>query len=424
MFCHDWEKTRSCQTVISALYVVTREGVPVLIRFLLAAVLVGSFATANASPLRDAFEAAVALSPELRTLEAQRAVIDARRRGANALTPGAPSVGLGYTDDRFTQNRGFREAELELGVPVWLPGQSRAQRGLADAEGQRLGAQIAAQRMIIAAEVRDAYWAWAAADAALAAARARTSSTSALTRDVARQARAGQVSRADELLATADARESEGALREAEAAVREAQLAFRALTGQNPAAGWQEALRDGAAPVDHPRVVAAKLGLDVARAGIRIAEVEDRDSPEIGAFMRQERDDRDSGWDTRFGVRVRIPLGHPPRNAERRATAQGELTTATAEASAIERLVATERERARAGLADARAGARLADQRYAALAEAASLGERAFRDGQATLAETLRVRTIVVAADAERRRAQVALRQAISRYNQAIGVEP
>jgi outer membrane protein TolC len=123
-------------------------------------------------------------------------------------------------------------------------------------------------------------------------------------------------------------------------------------------------------------------------------------------------------------VRVRIPFAHPPRNAERRATAQGELTTASAEAAAAERLVAAERDRARAALADARAGARVAEQRHAALAEAASLGERAFRDGQATLAETLRIRTIVAGADAERRRAQVALRQAISRYNQAIGVEP
>jgi cobalt-zinc-cadmium efflux system outer membrane protein len=400
------------------------EGISVLIRLVLSAILAGSAMSAHAEPLRDAFEAAAALSPEMRTLEAQRAATDARLRGANALTPGAPSVGLGYTTDRFTQNRGFREAEVEVGVPIWLPGQSRAQRGLADAEGTRLAAQIAARRLVIAAEVRDAYWAWAAADAALAAARARTASTAALTRDVARQARAGQVSRAEELLATADARESEGALREAEAAVREAQLAFRALTGRSAAPGWQESLRDGGAPSEHPRVVAARLGLDVARAGIRIAEVEDRESPEIGAFMRQERDDRDSGWDTRFGVRVRIPFAHPPRNAERRATAQGELTTASAEAAAAERLVAAERDRARAALADARAGARVAEQRHAALAEAASLGERAFRDGQATLAETLRIRTIVAGADAERRRAQVALRQAISRYNQAIGVEP
>lgn len=395
-----------------------------LIRFILAAVLAGGIATAHASPLRDAFEAAAALNPELRTLEAQRAAIDARLRGANALTPGAPNVGLGYTTDRFTQNRGFREAELEVGVPVWLPGQSRAQRGLADAEGQRLAAQIAARRLAIAAEVRDAYWTWAAAEAALAAARTRTASTAALTRDVTRQARAGQVSRAEELLATADARESEGALREAEAAVREARIAFRALTGRDPAPGSQEVLRDGPAPAEHPRIVAARLGLDVARAGIRIAEVEDRESPEIAAFMRQERDDRDSGWDTRFGVRVRIPFAHPPRNAERRATAQGELTTATAEAGAVDRLVAAERDRARAALADARAAARLADQRHAALAEAAGLGERAFRDGQTTLAETLRLRTSLAGADADRRRMQVAVRQAISRYNQAIGVEP
>ena len=66
---------------------------------------------------------------------------------------------------------------------------------------------------------------------------------------------------------------------------------------------------------------------------------------------------------------------------------------------------------ARAALADARAAARLADQRHAALAEAAGLGERAFRDGQTTLAETLPRRTSLAGADADRRRMQVAVRQ-------------
>lgn len=400
------------------------EGASVLVRFILAALVAVGVASAQASPLSEAFEAAAALSSELQNLEAQRASIDARLRGANSLTPGAPSVGLGYTSDRFTQNRGFREAELEVGVPMWLPGQSRAQRGLADAEGARLSAQIAARRLIIASEVRDAYWSWADADVALAAARARTAGTAALTRDVTRRARAGQISRAEELLASAEARESEGALREAEAAVRDAQLAFHALTGRNPAPGWQEGLRDGATPAEHPRVTVARLGLDVARAGIRIAEVEDRESPEISVFMRQERDDRFSGWDSRFGVRVRIPFGHPPRNAERRATAQGELTTAAAEANAAERQVVAERDRAHAALADARAGVRVAEQRHAALAEVAALGERAFRDGQATLVETLQIRAIFLASDSELRRSKIRLLQAISRYNQAIGVEP
>lgn len=393
-------------------------------RLAIAALLLAATLPANANSLREAFESAVALNPELRSLEAQKAVVAARHRGADALTPGAPSVGLGYTSDRFTQNRGFKEAEVELGVPIWLPGQARAQRGLADAESRRLAAQIAARRLVVAGEVRDAYWAWAMAEAGLAAARARAGASGALARDVARQASGGQLSRAEDLLAGADAREGEAGLREAEAALRDARLAFRTLTGRDPLPNWRDDVRESEAPAEHPRLAAAKLGIDVARAGARVAIVEDRESPELGVFMRQEQDERGAGWDTRLGVRVRIPFAHPPRNAERRAVANGELTTATAETGAAERALSAERERTREALADARAAARLTEQRYGALAQAAGLGERARREGQIGLAETLRSRASLAAADATRRQAQVALRQAASRYNQALGVEP
>lgn len=397
---------------------------PVLHRLAFAVLLLAGALPANANSLRDAFEAAVALNPELRGLEAQKAVIEARHRGANALTPGAPSVGLGYTSDRFTQNRGFKEAEVEFGMPVWLPGQARAQQGLADAESRRLGAQIAARRLVVAGEVRDAYWAWAMAEAVLTAARARAGASGALARDVARQARGGQLSRAEDLLAGAGAREDEVGLREAEAILRDARLAFRALTGRDPLPGWRDDVREAEAPAEHPRLTAARLGIDVARAGARVTTVEDRESPEVGIFMRQEESERGGGWDTRLGVRVRIPFAHPPRNAERRAAANGELATATAETGAAERALSAERDRARAALADARLAVRLTEQRYSALAQAAGLGERALREGQASLAETLRSRAGVAAADAARRQAQVALRQAASRYNQALGVEP
>ncbi len=361
------------------------------------------------------------LSAELRSLDARRAEIDARMRRANALTPGAPSVGVGYTTDRLTHNRGYQEIEVELAVPVWLPGQARAQRGLAATETRRLAAQISAQRLMLAGEVREAYWAWAAADAAVAAAHARSSSATALAQDAGRQARGGQVPLADSLIATADARESASALREAQATLRDSRLAFRALTGREPAAGWAEVPRDGDAPPQHPRIVAAQLGIDIGRANLRIAQVEDRDNPEIGVFGRQERDNRDSGWDARVGVRVRFPFAHPPRR--RRAAAQGEIMTATAEACPPTH-PAAERERSRSALADTRAAAELAEQRFRALHQAASLGERAFRQGQATLADALRLRALLAAADAERRRTDVARRHAVSRYNQAIGVEP
>lgn len=391
---------------------------------LVALALIAATTTGHAASLREAFDAAIARDAELRSLEAQRAVIEARLRGADALTPGAPTVSLGYTSDRPSRSRGFQEAELEFAVPVWLPGQSRVQKTAADAQARQLAARLAARRLDLAGEVRETYWAWESAAASATAIRARVSAARGLSGDAARQARAGQVAVGDALLARADARESEGLLREAEATLRDARLAFRTLTGIDPAPGWQEVPREDAAVADHPRLVAARLGLDVARAGVRLAEVEDRDSPEVGLFVRQERDDRETPWDTRFGVRVRIPFAHPPRNAERRATAEAEVSSGSAEHATAERRIVAERTRARAALTDARAQAITAEQRYRAVAGAAGLSERARQQGQVSLAETLRLRNQLAAADADRRRSDVALRQSISRLNQALGAEP
>ena len=394
-----------------------------LLRELVCTVLLVVSLPATAAGLREAFEAAVSLNPEVTTLQGQRAEIEARRGGADSLLPGPASVGAGYLTDELTEKDGYGDLEVELGAPVWLPGQARAQRALADAELARLAAEIAQARLAVAAEVREAYWAWALADASLQAARSAAEAAASLARDSDRQLRAGQIAPVDDLLASADARQAEVGQREAELALRKAAIAFRALTGSEPPRDVEEPLRP-VAEARHPRIEAARLEQDVGRASLRLADAENRESPEIALVYQRERDASGEPWDDRVGIRLRFPFAYASRNAERRAAALNEAGTAAAEQVAAERAIAGELETARAVLEGARTAQGLAEQRYTVLAEAAALADQALASGQASLLETLRLRASLASADAGRRRAAVALRQAISRINQAQGYEP
>lgn len=66
-----------------------------LLLVLAGALGLGATAPASAAGIREGFQGALALSADLRALEAQRPVVDARRARADALLPLAPSVGGG-----------------------------------------------------------------------------------------------------------------------------------------------------------------------------------------------------------------------------------------------------------------------------------------------------------------------------------------
>ena len=81
-----------------------------------------SAADAQTNPsLREAVQAAWALSPQARALQNRQAELDARDRAAASLIAGPPSVGLAHRNDRVGRNGGLREYEFEVAAPYGQP---------------------------------------------------------------------------------------------------------------------------------------------------------------------------------------------------------------------------------------------------------------------------------------------------------------
>ena len=379
----------------------------------------------HAGEMREVLESAWSKNAEIATLEARRAEIMARKRAAGRLTPGPPSLGVGHLNDYATGDDGYREYDVELGTPLWLPGEGTARRTLADQELARLQAQLALARLSVAGEVRNAYWSVRLGEGSVDLARRRLQAARTLQADVERQVAAGQVAVADLLLAKGETLEAQSIVSEQEAALTEARLAFQALTGAPSAADFAEPEPAADRSFEqHPRLVALRTTVDVAEANTRLIRIQDRDNPEVALLGVVERQLSNEPYDKRIGVRVTIPFATEGRNAPRRAASEAERVQALAELQTAERQVRAEVGRAEADLASAQERASLAEERYRTFAERLALVERSVRVGETAFVELVRARAGVFEADLARLRSKVASMQARSRLNQALGLLP
>lgn len=385
---------------------------------------VGITTAAQASQLTAAFEAACERTPEIPALDARRAEIDARARAADALLPGGPWATVMHRTDALTHDRGTREYEAELSVPIWLRGERGATLAAALTEGERLEAEIAAKRLEVAKRVREVYWMTAEAREKVAVAERRRSTAATLAKSLREQAQAGQVQLMETKLADADVRDAEVSLAGLRSDLNQARIAFGVLTGLEAPIGFREDETGSATPANHPRIVLRRAATEKALAEEQLAWTMDRERPEFGAFANNNTDTSAEPNVTSLGVRLKIPFAYDAVNEPKRAAAAAEVVAAQEELALAEREVAGDAAQARARLDGARQQMTGLEARRTDLAAIVKLSEEAQRSGQVAFNDVIRARLQLYEADLARASARVAIERARSDYNQALGLEP
>ena len=380
--------------------------------------------TAHASPLTSAFEAACALNPEVETLTARRAEVDARKGAADALLPGGPWATVTHRTDALTRNRDTREYDAEFTVPVWLRGERSAALAAALTGAERLEAEISSRRLDVARRVRDAYWMVAEAREKLAIAERRRSTASNLAQTIQAQTRSAQAELVDTRMATADVRDAEAALAGRKSELDQARIAFRVLSGRDPPAAFTEQTSVQATPDNHPRLLLRRKAIEKAEADRSLVYAADRERPEFGVFATNSRDTSAEPNVTSLGVRVKIPFAYDAVNAPKRAAASAEVVGAQSELAQAEREVSGEAAQARARLEGARQQFAALDARYADLATVVELSQKSQQAGQTPLTDLIRARLQLYDAATARVVARIAVEKARSDYIQALGLEP
>lgn len=397
---------------------------------LLALGLVQPVRAETLATLPQAFAAASARQSLSQTLPLQRAAAAARLDAASALTPEPAAFEIGGRSDRFNRDRGAEEVEFGLAIPLWLPGERRASRGLAEADGNALESRAAMSRLQLAGELRAAWWDWQLARDEAVLADGMVDGATRLRDDVARRVAAGDLARADlhqaaGALAAAQAEQAD-AMTRLDAAGNRLQM----LTGFAPGA---IELRPEAVPAPaedrdwlaaHPLLALQLARVDQARQTQALARARSRANPELTVATRRERAASGDAIDQSWSIGVRIPLSSGSRH---------DAAIAEAGAGRVEAEIEAERERERLqqGAQLARSQWQAAERRRQASEERARLAretqtffDKAFRLGESDLPTRLRIAQETLAAERAASRARIQQAAALSAYRQALGLLP
>ncbi|MPT05143.1 MAG: TolC family protein [Delftia sp.] len=363
-----------------------------------------------------------------RTIDSQESSGQVRRAGAElevarSFWSAAPTLEIGHRDDRLQSNRGAKETELGIALPLWRPGQRGARLDAAQADRDAAEASIAAGRLRTAGAVREAAWSIAIQRAELEVSKARQSALRSLSADVGRRVDAGELARADGLAARAEMLGAQAAVLAAEQQLQAATQEWSVLTGLT--AILEPTLEpDVIGPEEHPALRFARLHVEAAQRRLKAVSASSTASPELIARVRQDTSGRAEASSHSLGLAVRIPLGASKRNAPLVEAAMSELNVA----EAAERQFKDRQQAAltTARLTEANAQRQLKDDRNRAalLSERAQLMERAFAAGEGALPETLRALSAAQDAAAAAKRQEAAVGLARAKVLQALGVTP
>lgn len=393
-----------------------------------------TYAPQPATGLHEAVESAWLRQPQARAAAMRLAELDARGQAAESFSRNAPAVTVENWSDRWAKAEGFAKYAGEFAFPLWLPGERERTRASIAADRGYVEAVIAATKLRVAGEVREAFWAAQLAQQEVEVALLRRDEALRLSDDLQRRLRAGVVARVDAQAALAQVQLAEAALSTAQAAAFRTLRVFEQLTGlrQLPAFRGEVEPRsvpgtttgDAVSVGAHPGLNAAQRLVEAARASLNLVATTNRDGPEIGVGMFRERSRAVNPFENIVTLRLRIPFATESRNAPRVAAANVALMEAEAQAD-------LERERLLAELASAEREAQsaaanvgLAQSRRDLATDNRRLTVRAFDLGEADFPTRLRAQTEFFDAELAARRAATELQRARSRVAQAQGWMP
>ncbi len=407
--------------------------------------------------LAQAFEQAWATHPLPQALPARRSALAASRQAAEAWTAQPGALELRAQTDRPGTDRGAQELEVGVALPLWLPGQRSRSQALATQEDQALDARLASARLQLAGQVREAWWAWQRARAELALTGTQVEHAQALSNDVHRRVRAGD-------LARADAHQADGALALAQSAQAHAEAqgmqAWQFLQGVlgsarpwplptlvaasaeetssqgtvlAPVTATSDAWPIGAEPApgeapsdlaQHPLVRELDQQAATARQAAELADTQSRANPELLLGTVHSRDQRGEPRQRQLTVGLRLPWGESPAQRALAARAHADATELSVQA-------ARQHQQGQAALDGAQARwhaaqrAHHAAQRRAKLAqESQGFFDKSFRLGETDLPTRLRIAQEAQEAARQAALTAIDLAAATSAWRQAAGLLP
>ena len=375
--------------------------------------------------LHDLVEKTIARYPDSALLAAKQIEIDAKNKRANGILPAAPAIGLLNRNDLITSNRGEREWEAELELPVWLPGQRAAREAIARDAALGLVDARATLNLQVAGMVRDALWDIAMMTHQATLAKSRHQTSLALVNDVEKRVKAGDLPKTDIMLAQNEAYQAETFLLRAEAEVKHAQFRYILLTGSRTAPeAFSEQQVKTSLNDNHPALRDASKKLLIADDERTLVKVERRENPTVSFNARSQRGPFDNQANESLGLKLRIPFETETHSAPLVANAEMNYAKNQAESQHLRYTLEAAFHEAEHNLEVTTAELAITTKQHANAQESLRLAKKSFALGETDLVSLLRVQASAYEAERAMKQRQIQLQWDTAHYNQAAGEMP
>ena len=376
--------------------------------------------------LHAVLESAWSRMPEQSLVPAMTAQAKALKRRGRSLLAGPASLSALYRGDQLSSDTGIREMDLGLSVPLWNPGQKHAATGWSEAAARDASSTREALRLQLAGQVRDALWQLLISDKALSLATTDETEAQDLVTLVEKQHRAGDVARADLLLARNYLLEKHAARLKAEATVLDARRVYVALTGldRRPANFEETEVAAETVPNSHPLLASARAQISVARQALAYTRSERGASPSLTLGVRRERDNYAGDGLNSAYVGICLPLGRSASAAPDIAAAARQAAQAQAHYDRLLRTLKLGLHEAEHTLSVDRATLALNREQAQLGRQRADMTERAYRLGETDIFNLVQARSLAQRARLAAEKAGLQVEWDVASFNQAAGVIP
>ncbi len=387
--------------------------------------------------LKALYEAAWNRQPESKSYQFRVEAAIAKQKIANSYLASPASIEVAQKSDRANGNQGASETIAGLSFPLWLWNERSTSISLADAEYRKLVSQYYLSQLRVAADVREAYWAFQRTKIEFDLANKRFENSKALSSDVEKRFKAGDLSRADLHQANGALASSEASLADAKANMISAEQKVRALLGSEKTIVFSNILSadlvepvpkvpDNIASLDTslPVVTALVDQLEVAKKALALAKSQSRSSPELQILTTRGREVYGVPFQQSITVGVRIPFGSDARYSNKLAISAAEMVEAETQLKFARENTLVNIESQILLVKTAQIKLDATEKRATLANETRNFFDKSFRFGETDLPTRLRIELEATDANRQAADSKINYAVAVSNLRQALGLLP
>lgn len=382
--------------------------------------------------LSDVIKAAFDLHPQRLILESQHNETNALQSLSKSWLADETALTLRMQSDQFGSQKGLQEFEVAYEVPLWLPTQRAAWQRVADAAQQESTFASQALLHIMAGDVREILWKIAQQETLVTLAEHEWDLAIHLGNQLQRRLEVGEIATRDIVLAQEEILRKQAEFQQAEQELVILYNHYKSLTGlEKLPSNFEETLNENALKnfkeTDlswHPLIQAAQRKIQRADAELHQLRSALTSPPILSFSMRRERAQAQENYQDSVGLNVRIPFGHHGQQSVKLAAAHRRRAENYADLQKIFRDTQLAIKNAEYTYQNAQHNLKTIELQKKLADENLRLARLALQHGEMDLIDFQKIQSLAFTAERAVHQRQLAVKLAIARYHQALGLLP